>query len=117
MRLVVQRGMVTPESCLSFRVTQAKPPRGTDVAMVGMRAAGGANHREALGMKTEADLPSCHPMPVLMMEAPAPSIALASCGRRANQSRASRQLHSAALTCTISGHTDPSGMRSSMLSR
>ncbi len=44
---------------ISFFVTQVYAPRGTEVAMVGMRA-------------------SCQPMPVLMMVAPAASTALAS---------------------------------------
>ena len=52
MRLVVHSGIRT--SPLSFLVTQAKAPRGTEVAMVGTRA-------------------SCQPMPVLMMFTPAPS--------------------------------------------
>ena len=49
-----------PTCPISLRVTQAQPPRGTEVAMVGTRA-------------------SCQPMPVLRMLAPAASIALASC--------------------------------------
>ena len=57
-RLVAISGMLT--SCLSRCVTHAKAARGTIVAMVGMRA-------------------SCQPMPVLMMVAPAASIACASC--------------------------------------
>jgi hypothetical protein len=57
MRLVVMSG--TPTLRLqAFAVTPAKPPRGTEVAMVGTRA-------------------SCQPMPVLMMVAPAASISLA----------------------------------------
>mmetsp|Transcript_13769 Transcript_13769/g.40763 ORF Transcript_13769/g.40763 Transcript_13769/m.40763 type:complete len:205 (-) Transcript_13769:834-1448(-) len=76
MRFVVQSGM--PTSPLSFLVTHAKPPRGTEVAMVGMRA-------------------SCQPMPVLMMDAPALSMFLAS--------------------CTISGHEEPPSTRSNMLRR
>ena len=39
MRFVVQRGMESTFSCFSFLVTHAKPARGTQVAMVGMRAA------------------------------------------------------------------------------
>ncbi len=58
MRLVVQSGIDT--SPFSFFVTHANAARGTDVAMVGMRA-------------------SCQPMPVLMIVAPARSTALASC--------------------------------------
>jgi hypothetical protein len=50
-----QRHATSP---LSFAVTPAKAARGTEVAMVGTRA-------------------SCQPMPVLMMVAPAASIALA----------------------------------------
>ena len=57
MRLVVISGIVT--SPLSRWVTHAKAARGTMVAMVGMRA-------------------SCQPMPVLMIVAPAASMALAS---------------------------------------
>ena len=57
MRLVVINGIDTAP--FSLRVTQLKAPRGTGVAMVGMRA-------------------SCQPIPVLMMVAPAASIALAS---------------------------------------
>ena len=55
-RLVVTSGILTAP--LSRLVTQAKAARGTIVAMVGMRA-------------------SCQPMPVLMMVAPAVSIACA----------------------------------------
>lgn len=58
MRFVVTSGMET--SPMTFLVTKVYAPRGTDVAMVGMRA-------------------SCQPMPVLMMVAPAASISLASC--------------------------------------
>ena len=50
MRLVATSGTVTEPR--SFCVTHAKPPRGTDVAIVGMRA-------------------SCQPMPVLISDAPA----------------------------------------------
>ncbi len=57
MRLVVTSGTFT--SSLIRRVTQAKAPRGTSVAIVGIRA-------------------SCQPMPVLMMFAPAASTARAS---------------------------------------
>ncbi len=57
MRLVVHSGIAT--SPLSFFVTHAKAARGTLVAMVGTRA-------------------SCQPMPVLMIVAPARSIAFAS---------------------------------------
>ena len=57
MRLVVISGILT--SPLSFFVTQANAARGTLVTMVGTRA-------------------SCQPMPVLMIVAPAASIALAS---------------------------------------
>ena len=56
-RLVATRGTVTEPR--SFSVTQAKPPLGTDVAIVGILA-------------------SCQPIPVLIMVAPAASIALAS---------------------------------------
>ena len=49
MRLVVINGIDTAP--FSLRVTQLKAPRGTGVAMVGMRA-------------------SCQPIPVLMMVAP-----------------------------------------------
>ena len=42
----------TPFSCIIFSVTQAKPARGTFVAIVG-------------------SLASCHPIPVLIMVAPA----------------------------------------------
>ena len=56
-RLVATSGTATAP--MSFFVTQAKAPRGTVVAMVGMRA-------------------SCQPMPVLMMVAPAASTAWAS---------------------------------------
>ena len=52
----VMTGM--PTCPISFFVTHAKAARGTEVAMVGTRA-------------------SCHPMPVLMMLAPAFSISLA----------------------------------------
>ena len=48
-----------PTLPISLRVTQAKAARGTEVAMVGMRA-------------------SCQPMPVLMIVAPAASTAWAS---------------------------------------
>jgi len=54
MRLVATSGMETEP--LSLCVTHEKPPRGTEVAIVGMRA-------------------SCQPMPVLMIEAPAASTA------------------------------------------
>jgi hypothetical protein len=57
MRLLVISGTETEP--ISFRVTQVYAPRGTDVAMVGMRA-------------------SCQPMPVLIIVAPAASISLAS---------------------------------------
>ena len=57
MRLVATSG--TRTSAFSRRVTQANAPRGTSVAIVGMRA-------------------SCQPMPVLMIVAPAASTALAS---------------------------------------
>ena len=63
MRLLVISGMRRPSACSwsrSFFVTQAKPARGTLVAIVGMRA-------------------SCQPMPVLMMVAPAWATARASC--------------------------------------
>src|SRR5690606_40713037 len=56
MRLVVISGICT--SPLSLAVTLVKAARGTLVAMVGMRA-------------------SCQPIPVLMMVAPAASMALA----------------------------------------
>ncbi len=56
-RLVVTSGTVTRP--LSLRVTQLNAPRGTGVAMVGMRA-------------------SCQPIPVLMRVAPAASMAFAS---------------------------------------
>ena len=57
MRLVVINGMDT--SPIIFLVTQAKPALGTIVPMVGTRD-------------------SCHPIPVLIMVAPAASMALAS---------------------------------------
>ncbi|MNK82776.1 hypothetical protein D3C87_1025630 [compost metagenome] len=58
MRLVATTGTCT---CgLSLAVTPANAARGTDVAMVGMRA-------------------SCQPMPALIRVAPAASIALACC--------------------------------------
>ena len=57
MRFEVMTGM--PTLPISRFVTQAKARRGTEVAMVGMRA-------------------SCQPMPVLMMVAPAASIFCAS---------------------------------------
>ena len=56
-RLVVTSGIDTAP--FSLRVTQLNAPRGTGVAMVGMRA-------------------SCQPMPVLIIVAPAASIAFAS---------------------------------------
>ena len=56
-RLLVTNGIDT--SSISRLVTQAKAPRGTDVAMVGIRA-------------------SCQPMPVLIKVAPAASISRAS---------------------------------------
>lgn len=56
MRLVVTRGIETAP--MTFLVTQVYAPRGTEVAMVGMRA-------------------SCQPMPVLMIVAPAASTAWA----------------------------------------
>ena len=56
-RLVVMRG--TPTFPISFWVTNRNPPRGTMVAMVGMRA-------------------SCQPMPVLIKFAPARSVIWAS---------------------------------------
>lgn len=56
-RLLVTSGTETDP--ISRFVTQVYAPRGTDVAMVGMRA-------------------SCHPIPVLMIVAPAASISLAS---------------------------------------
>ncbi len=56
-RLEVMSGTLTCP--FSLRVTQVKAARGTLVAMVGIRA-------------------SCQPMPVLIMVAPAFSIALAS---------------------------------------
>jgi len=77
-RLVVTSGKLTAPDCLSLRVTHVKPARGTLVAMVGTRA-------------------SCHPMPVLMMVAPASSTAEAS--------------------AETSSHVEPLGTRSSMLSR
>ncbi len=57
MRFTATSGI--PTSPFSRRVTQEKPPRGTTVAMVGMRA-------------------SCQPMPVLSSVAPAASTARAS---------------------------------------
>ncbi len=57
-RFVVQSGM--PTWPFSFRVTQVKAARGTEVAMVGTRA-------------------SCQPMPVLRMVTPAASSARATC--------------------------------------
>ena len=56
MRLVATSG--SPTWGFSLAVTPAKAARGTEVAMVGTRA-------------------SCQPMPVLMMVAPAASMALA----------------------------------------
>ncbi len=56
MRLLVTSGMATAP--ITFLVTQVYAPRGTEVAMVGIRA-------------------SCQPMPVLMMVAPAASTAFA----------------------------------------
>lgn len=56
MRLLVTRG--TETAPISRLVTQVYAPRGTEVAMVGMRA-------------------SCQPMPVLMIVAPAASISFA----------------------------------------
>ena len=76
MRLVVTSGMLTTP--FMRRVTQLNAPRGTIVAMVGMRA-------------------SCQPMPVLIIVAPARSIAFAS--------------------ATTSSHVDPPSTRSSMESR
>ena len=76
MRLVVTSGMETAP--MTFLVTQVYAPRGTEVAMVGMRA-------------------SCQPMPVLMIVAPAASIALAS--------------------VTTSSRVEPPGTRSSIESR
>lgn len=58
MRFVVTSGTETLP--FSLRVTQLNAARGTGVAMVGMRA-------------------SCQPIPVLIMVAPAASIACASC--------------------------------------
>ena len=55
-RLLVTSGIETAP--LTFSVTQPNAPRGTEVAMVGIRA-------------------SCQPMPVLMMVAPAASTSLA----------------------------------------
>ncbi len=57
-RLVVTSGSLTSPRIL--RVTQVNAARGTEVAMVGMRV-------------------SCQPMPVLIIVAPAISIALPSC--------------------------------------
>ena len=57
-RFEVIRGM--PTLPISFFVTHAKAARGTEVAIVGMRA-------------------SCQPMPVLMIFAPAFSTSCASC--------------------------------------
>ena len=56
MRLVATTGMRL--ICLSLPVNSAKAARGTEVAMVGMRA-------------------SCQPMPVLNISAPAASISAA----------------------------------------
>ena len=73
MRLVATSGK---DTCgLSFAVTPANAARGTEVAMVGTRD-------------------SCQPMPVLMIVAPAASIARA--------------------CCTISVQSDPSGTSSSI---
>ena len=58
MRFEVMIGIVT--SPISFLVTHVNARRGTEVAMVGIRA-------------------SCQPMPVLIIVAPAFSTALASC--------------------------------------
>lgn len=57
-RLLVTSGTETAPR--TFSVTQVNAPRGTEVAMVGMRA-------------------SCQPIPVLMMVAPAASTARARC--------------------------------------
>ncbi len=76
MRLLVTSGTETAPR--TFSVTQLNAPRGTEVAMVGMRA-------------------SCQPMPVLMIVAPAASIAFAS--------------------VTTSSSVEPPGTRSSMESR
>ena len=76
MRFEVTMGIDT--SPISFFVTQAKARRGTEVAMVGTRA-------------------SCQPMPVFRIEAPAASIARAS--------------------CTTSSQVEPSGTRSIMQRR
>ncbi len=70
-RFEVMTGIET--SPISFFVTQANARRGTLVAIVGMRA-------------------SCQPMPVLMIVAPASSMALAS--------------------VTTSSHVEPFGTRS-----
>jgi hypothetical protein len=70
-RFEVISGM--PICPISFFVTHVKARRGTEVAMVGTRA-------------------SCQPMPVLMIVAPAASMALAS--------------------CTTSAQFDPFGIRS-----
>ena len=58
MRLLAQTGIDT--SPLSLRASQVKAARGTEVAMVGIRA-------------------SCQPMPELSIDAPAASMARASC--------------------------------------
>ena len=58
MRFDVMTGMDTLP--ISFFVTQANAARGTEVAIVGIRA-------------------SCQPIPVLMIVAPAASIAWANC--------------------------------------
>ena len=76
MRFDVTSGMLT--SSFILRVTHVNALRGTDVAIVGTRA-------------------SCQPMPVLMMVAPAFSIAFAS--------------------ITVSSHELPSGIRSIIDSR
>ena len=69
MRLLVMSGIVSPaarSSARIFFVTQVKAPRGTLVAIVGMRA-------------------SCQPMPVLMIVAPACATALPSCTASAQE--------------------------------
>ncbi len=71
MRLVVTSGIATWP--FSLRVTQLNAPRGTGVAMVGIRA-------------------SCQPMPVLMIVAPAASMACASCTVSSNRAAAFHQI-------------------------
>jgi hypothetical protein len=78
MRFDVTSGSFTAPDAFNRSVTHENAARGTIVAIVGMRA-------------------SCHPMPVLRIDAPAASIAAAS--------------------SSTSSQLDPSGTRSSIESR